>query len=553
MKAKNKQDRIGGPPRKMLPKLCGADIELGNFTVGKGSGRSTGGEASRALLREIDGLPRRTGYYATGYSAYQYKTAGYDYEYGGYGYNPQDWGRKWLTNGSCVYIDLDHLELCLPEVISAYDHVAAWHAMLRIARRAQTAANGKLPAGQKYQVLINNSDGQDHSYGSHLDFLITRKAWDAIFQRKLHPLLFLAAFQASSIVYTGQGKVGAENGRPPVSFQLTQRADFMETLVSAETTFCRPVVNSRDETLCGRAAIADSASKNMARLHVIFFDNTLCHVASLLKVGVMQIILSMIEAECVGRDLLLDDPLLATILWSRDPTLQARSRMLSGAQLTAVELQLLFLESARKFVANGGCDGFVPRAGEILDLWEDTLVKLKARDFTALAPRLDWVLKLRTLVRAMQQRAALTWDSPEIKHLDHLYSSLDLSDGLYWAYEKADLVERIVSHEQIEHLTQEPPDDTRAYTRAMLLRKAGPEKVDDVDWDMIRLSEMDSGSRWPVNRTVDLADPLAFTRAETEKLFREDASLSEILDALEIPDCDKAIVQSAGHQTKYLN
>mgnify|MGYP000615072306 CR=1 FL=1 len=52
-------------------------------------------------------------------------------------YNPQDWGRKFLaTNGGCIYIDSNHLEICLPEVRRALEHVAAWHAMLRIARAA---------------------------------------------------------------------------------------------------------------------------------------------------------------------------------------------------------------------------------------------------------------------------------------------------------------------------------------------------------------------------------------------------------------------------------
>src|SRR6185312_4896745 len=43
---------------KLFPKLCGADIELGNFVLGVQSNRGTGFEASRLLLREIDGLPR---------------------------------------------------------------------------------------------------------------------------------------------------------------------------------------------------------------------------------------------------------------------------------------------------------------------------------------------------------------------------------------------------------------------------------------------------------------------------------------------------------------
>src|SRR2546425_10889079 len=212
-----------------LPKLCGADVELGNFIVGLDQTGGTGPAASRALLREIDGLPgapvfgpslSRWGGWKSGDDALASPR---------YGYNPQDWGRKYLpSNGGCCYIDLDHLELCLPEVLSAYDHAACWHAMLRIARAALEKANEKLPERKQIQVLVNNSDGRGNSYGSHLNFLITRRAWDNIFRRKIHYMLYLAAFQASSIVYIGQGKVGSENGAPDVVFQISQRADFFE-------------------------------------------------------------------------------------------------------------------------------------------------------------------------------------------------------------------------------------------------------------------------------------------------------------------------------------
>ena len=83
----------------------------------------------------------------------------------------------------------------------------------------------------------------------------------------------------------------------------------METLVGDQTTYRRPVVNSRDEALCGRSATPVAIANQMARLHVIFFDNTLCHVASLLKVGMMQIILAMIEAQRV------DISCFSTIHW----------------------------------------------------------------------------------------------------------------------------------------------------------------------------------------------------------------------------------------------
>ena len=516
---------------KQLPKLCGADIELGNFILGVQRPDGTGAEASRAVLREVIGLPHAYGD-AAGWPAAPT-------------HSPQDWGRKYLpTNGGCVYIDLDHVEVCIPEVTSAFDHTAASHAMLRIVRRAQEAANAQLPADRRIQILANNSDGRSHSYGSHLNFLITRRAWDNIFNRRLHYQLFLAAFQASSIVLTGQGKVGAENGAPPCTYQIAQRADFFETLCALQTTYNRPLVNSRDEPLCGATPSTPTAG---ARLHCIFFDNTLCHVAGLLKVGLMQIILAMIEAEQVNPRLLLEDPVDAVQRWSHDPALRARASMVSGSAVTAVELQLLFLDGARRFVAAGGCDGIVPRAPEIVQLWEDTLLKLEAADLAALTGRLDWVLKLHVLQRAMQQRPHLTWASPEIKLLDHLYSSLDPADGLYWAYEAGGVVERVVSDERIAHFEHHPPEDTRAWTRAMLLRLIDPEDVEAVDWDSILISARRSGYQRTYRR-LDLANPLAFTKTETEHVLRSGRSLDAILDELgaTAPAARSATVQFLG-------
>jgi proteasome accessory factor A len=426
---------------------------------------------------------------------------------------------------------MDHLELCLPEVRNAWDHVAAWHAMLRIARRALVAANAKLPAGQRIHVLVNNSDGRGNVYGSHLNFLVSRRAWDDLFDRKMHHLAWLASFQVSSVVFTGQGKVGAENGAPPVAFQLAQRADFFETLCGPQTTHRRPVVNSRDEALCGPA---DGPAAGLARLHSIFFDNTLCHGSSLLKIGTMQLVLAMLEADRVNPELIVDDPVAAVVRWSHDPTLAWWEWMASRKRLTAVELQLRFLEDAQRFAASGAFDGVVPRAEAILALWEDTLRKLRARDFTALAPRLDWVGKLHVLAQARERRPDLSWSAPALKHLDHLYGSLDLGEGLYWAAERDGAVERLVSDDEIERFVHEPPEDTRAWTRAVLLRIAGADGVRDIGWDVIRFRRARPG-QWPLVRTLRLDDPLGLTRATTEAAIERASSLDEILDALGAP------------------
>ena len=70
----------------------------------------------------------------------------------------------------------------------------------------------------------------------------------------------------------------------------------------------------------------------------------------------------------------------------------------------------------------------------------------------------------------MRQNPSWTWDSPELKTLDLMYGSL--RNGLYWACERSGMIEPVVSEAEIERFTHEPPEDTRAWTRAMLLRQA---------------------------------------------------------------------------------
>ncbi|MFH1681965.1 MAG: proteasome accessory factor PafA2 family protein [Candidatus Eisenbacteria bacterium] len=543
----------------VFPKLCGADIEVANFIAGTNSPGGTGREASRALLHEIRGIPSLNERWTKGgggdcsatgggsgwgceptaavVDGAVWSTAGSSFQTVAVAQttDPQDVGRKFLaSNGGCVYIDLNHLELCLPEVLGAREHVAAWHAMLRIARSALRRANRNLPPDWRIRILVNSSDGQDHSYGAHLDFLVSRPAYDEIFNRRMQYLLWLASYMVSSIVFTGQGKVGSENGTPAADFQISQRADFFECLVGPQTTYHRPIVNSRDEALVGgwSGGGARSLRDLMARMHVIFYDSTLAEVGSLLKVGVYQIILAMIEAGCApGTDLILEDPLEALGVWSRDLTLRKPARLLSGRKLGAVELQLRFHEAASRFAERGGCDGVVPGAREILDLWGSTLEMLARRDLAALAARVDWALKLSILRQAIDSHPDLGWGSAKAKLLDHLYSSLDPEEGLFWAYKRAGLLERTVSEPEIEKLTHEPPGGTRAYARAMLLRRADPEIVEAVDWDSIHFRMPDGPGR-AVLKTVRLWNPFGFTRPATEALFRRTSSIEEVVREL---------------------
>jgi hypothetical protein len=527
---------------RTLPKLCGADIELGNFVRGIERPGGTGFEASHALLAEIHGYPRNSsakygGLWPINYPVSRTET-GCRSGTVGFGLrdavDPQNIGRRFLSsNAGAAYIDLDHLELCLPEVLSAYDHVAAWHAMLRIAREALSRANAGRDPNHRIEVLVNNSDGLGNSsYGSHLNFLVSRRAYDNIFWRKAHYLQFLASFQVSAILLTGQGKVGSENGRPPARYQISQRADFFEVLLGIQTTYCRPIVNSRDESLCGGRG---SGGPDAARLHVIFFDSALAHGSALLRVGPMQLILALIELDLVNARLILEDPLEALYDFSRDPALQAKGRLIGGERVTAIELQSAYLEEVKRHAARGVFEGLVPRADEVISFWEDTLAKMAGGDLKSLASRLDWLRKLAAIERTLEQCPRLDWQSPQTKLIDHMYSSLS-DEGLYWAYEAGGAMERLVSEREVARFTTSPPSDTRAWTRAMLMRRAQEDNIEvaAVDWDRITF-RMRGRNGWPVYRTLALDDPLRFTESASKPLFDRNESFAGLLDSLESP------------------
>jgi proteasome accessory factor A len=515
----------------------GADIELGNFIANTDRIGGSGYEASRALLAEVDGQPgddfSSQSYWGPAISGVAGTGTVSSSASSKWAYNIQDVGRRHLSStGGCIYVDLDHLELCTPEVLSAFDHVAAWHAMLRIARIALDNANEGRAPDRKIQVLVNNTDGQGSSYGSHLSFLINRRTFDNIFLlRRPHYLQALASFQASLLLLTGQGKVGSENGRPHAVYNISQRADYLETLMGVPTTFNRPIVNARDETLCGRHGLGDPEAP--ARLHVICFDSALAHGSALFRVGPMQLFLTLLERELVNSRLILEDPLAALQSFT-DPTLKARARLISGESLTAVELQSAYLDCIKRHAAQGVFEDVVPRAEEMIALWEDTVVKFANADWTAVARRgIDWVLKLMAIERAMDEDSRLDWDSPELKMLDHTYGSLG-DDGLYWAYEKSGFVEQLVTQERIAHFTTNPPADTRAWTRAMLLRRASEEGVTvfSMDWDAMTF-KLKGRHSWPAYRTLDLASPFGFTEAEARPIFESAGDFRDLLDGLE--------------------
>jgi hypothetical protein len=479
-------------------KVIGADFELANSLENGHRHDGHVNEAAKRLLEELPGYPRERAWGTL-----------------------IEWGRRFLPcNGGSAYIDSDHLEINLPEHTRAADHAAHMHAGLKLARGAQVAASAKLPAGSRLNVMAAVSDGQQ-SWGHHLNVMVRRDLFDDMFTRKPHLAGFLATHLATAPVYAGHGAVGASNDRPPCTYQLSQRADWFEELVGHQTTHRRPLLNLRDEPHAG---------EKFARMHIIYFDNVLCPIACHLKAGTTQLVLAMMEAGWADPGLLLDDPLTAALEVSRDLTLQKPLTMARrGVHWSAVEVQKALADLAGEFIASGEAGDAVPGAEEIVRLWRETLDLLGRKDFGALARRCDWVLKF-VLLERQRARRGLSWESPELKCLDLIFSSLDPQEGLFWQMAAAGLVEAMPAPETVERFVQEPPDDTRAYLRAHVLRRFGNHVV-DLDWDRIRF-RLQTDRYWWSETAVDMPDPTAFGKEETEEIVQRCQTLSDLVEAL---------------------
>jgi proteasome accessory factor A len=417
-----------------------------------------------------------------------------------------------LTNGARYYVDHAHPEYSTPECSDPLQAVLYDKAGERILARSMDAARRLLPAGQEIVVYKNNSDGKGNSYGCHENYLVDRNVPFAMLVRNLLPWF------VTRQVFTGAGKVGAENGADPADYQLSQRADFFEEEVGLETTLKRPIVNTRDEP--------HADPQKYRRLHVIVGDANLCEVATFLKVGTTAIVLAMIEDNFIDKDLSIANPVPSMRVVSHDPSLRATVDVADMGTCTAIELQWEFLRLARKYADETGLDacGGEELGGVVLDRWEQTLAALE-RDPAELDGQLDWVTK-GNLLRAYAERDGLSWDDPKLELLSVQYHDVRPARSLYERLVRAGKVERLVGDAEVNEAMIEPPPTTRAYFRGRCLAQWA-DSVVAANWDSLVL---DVGSD-PLRR-IPMMEPMRGSKKHVEQLFAEVSTPRQLVERL---------------------
>jgi proteasome accessory factor A len=378
--------------------------------------------------------------------------------------------------------------------------------MAAAARRAAT-----IPGVPGISVYKNNTDNKGASYGCHENYLMRRSTPFAQIVAHLTP------FFVSRQVVTGAGRVGIGTESVSPGYQISQRADFFEVEVGLETTLKRPIINTRDEP----HALAD----RYRRLHVIIGDANMSEVSTYLKLGTTALVLAMIEDDFLSVDLAVDAPVAALHEVSHDPSLRHLVTLRSGRKLTAVQLQMEYLEQARKYVEERyGLDAD-PQTRDVLERWESVLTRLE-RDPMSLSRELDWVAKL-ALLEGYRARDGLDWGASRLEAVDLQWADVRPDKGLYNRLAASGRMVRLVDDDQVEAAVHTPPEDTRAYFRGRCLAQYGA-NVAAASWDSVIF---DIPGRNSLQR-VPMLEPLRGTRAHVGELLDRCATAADLVAAL---------------------
>jgi len=415
-----------------------------------------------------------------------------------------------LSNGARYYVDHAHPEYSTPECTNPRDLVVWDKAGERILNLSRMRAEAVSPPEQRIVIYKNNTDYKGNSYGCHENYLMDRRTPFTRIAQHLMP--FLVTRQ----VFTGSGKVGSENNTEPCQYQISQRADFLETEVGLETMHSRPIINTRDEP--------HADPEKYRRLHVIVGDANMSEFTTYVKVGTTAIVLALIEDDAIDRDLSVENPVPAFRGVSRDLTCRQPIRLKDGRTLTPIDLQREYLELAHRYYRDRELD---PVTKDVLVKWEHVLDRL-ADDPMTLTRELDWVIK-RDLIEGYAAKYALDWTDSRVAMIDLQYHDIRPGKGLYGKLEEAESVERIVTDDEIVKAMYDPPKDTRAYFRGMCLQRYSEEIV-SASWDSI-IFDLKEG---PLKK-IFMLEPLRGTEAFVRQLLEESPTAPDLLRNISKP------------------
>lgn len=407
--------------------------------------------------------------------------------------------------GARFYVDHAHPEYSSPETTNAWDAVI-WDKAGDVVMHRAAVASGRVEGHPELKIYKNNVDGKGASYGSHENYLYPRALDVEQVQQALIPHF------VTRQVFTGAGRLGlGVQGQEP-GFQISQRADYIETVISLETTLNRGIINTRDEP----HATADK----WRRLHVIIGDANMSETANYLKFGTTALVLKAVENGADFSELALVEPVQAVREVSRDLSCSRQLRFYGQLFLTAIQAQRRIQEIVLDTLSGTNDEGkelLTADDRRVAQEWEGILDALE-NDPLSTADRLDWTAKL-ALIEGYRKRG-LDWDDPRLAVVDIQYTDIDPARSLYHALVKRGRMRTLVDPADIEQAAQYAPSDTRAWLRGYVVTHFS-DHILSANWDSLIVEHPYDGH--PATK-IRMDEPLGMTKQAV--LGAEDSTVS---------------------------
>ncbi|WP_182353505.1 depupylase/deamidase Dop [Flaviflexus huanghaiensis] len=411
-----------------------------------------------------------------------------------------------LSNGARFYVDHAHPEYSAPEALGPLAAVLYDRAGEHIARDAMALANRP---EVEYIAYKNNVDGKGATYGAHENYLVDRSVdFDDI-------VTALIPFFVTRPVLCGAGRVGLGQRSERPGFQISQRADYVENDVGLETTFNRPIINTRDEP---------HALPTWRRLHVIGGDANLFDFSTFLRVGTTAAVLWVLENGGAGLEcdaLALEDPVWESQEVSYDTTLTHELSLRDGSSMTALDIQAAYAGMCRRAMEQAG--PLDDETAFLLDTWDEVIAGLRA-DVYSMAAKVEWVAKLQ-LLDGLRERGTMAWDDPKLIAFDLQWHDLRPGRSIVDRLDAAGRIDRLFSPAEVAGAATVPPQDTRAFIRGSLISRY-PGAVHAAAWDSITI---DNGEESLLR--IPLLNPHAGTRERVGDAL-EAADITTFLERL---------------------
>ena len=180
---------------------------------------------------------------------------------------------------------------------------------------------------------------------------------------------------------------------------------------------------------------------------MIIGDANLSEISTYLKLGTTALVLAMIEDRFLAADLGIEAPVSELRAVSHDPTCRHLITLRDGRRMTAVQLQMEYLEQARKYTEDRYGGDTDELTADVLDRWESVLTRL-AEDPLLTSRELDWMAKLE-LLNGYRTRDGLAWSHPRLQLVDLQYADVRPDNGLYNRLVALGRMTRLVTDEQV--------------------------------------------------------------------------------------------------------